>query len=66
MIVCVCVGVCMCVDVRVLVRWLRCVCVCLWLCLYGDCLCLQDCMHNFECVCLYCGCVVFVCVSGHV
>ena len=23
-------------------------------------------MHVCECVCLYCGCVVFVCVSCHV
>ena len=40
--------------------------MCLWPCLYGDCVCLRVCMHVCECVCLYCGCVVFVCVPGHV
>ena len=34
--------------------------------MYGDCVCLRGCMHVRECVCLYGGCVAFVCVSGNV
>ena len=34
--------------------------------LYRDCGCLPECMYVCECVCLYGGCAVFVCVSGHV
>ena len=40
--------------------------MCLWPCLYGDCVCLRRCVYVCDCVCLYCGCVVFVCVSGNV
>ena len=49
-----------------LVWYLCCVCMRLWLCLYGDCGRSRGCMHVCECVCVYCGCVVFACVSGHV
>ena len=34
--------------------------------LYGDCVTLRNCLHVCECVTLSCGCVVFVCVFGHV
>ena len=40
--------------------------VCIWPCLYVGCMCLRLCLHICECVCLCGGCVVFVCVSGHV
>ena len=40
--------------------------MCLLQCLYGDCVCLNWCMRVWERVCLSGGCVVFVCVSGHV
>ena len=29
-------------------------------------MCLRACVHVCDCECLYGGCVVFVCVSGHV
>ena len=34
--------------------------------LYSDCVCLRDCTHVCERVCLYVGCVAFVLVSGNV
>ena len=40
--------------------------VCVWLCVYCDCRCLQTCMHVYDKLCLYGGCVAFACVSGHV
>ena len=55
-----------CLWLCVLVCWLCCVCMCIWPCLYGDCLCLPVRMHVCGCACVQCGCVVFVCVSGHV
>ena len=46
----------------VIVLLLGCVCMNFCPCLYGGCKCLRVCMD----VVLYGGCVVFVCVSGHV
>ena len=40
--------------------------MCLLSCLYGDCLGLHQCINVCDCVRLYCDCVVFVCVPGHV
>ena len=40
--------------------------MCLWPCLYGDCVCLRGRMQVCDCACVYCDCIVFVCVSGHV
>ena len=40
--------------------------MCILPCLSGDCACLPECIHVCECVCLYGGCVAFVCASGHV
>ena len=39
--------------------------MCCWSCLYGDFVCLRVRMHDCEYVCLYGGCVVFVCVPCH-
>ena len=44
---------------------LCCVCMCIRPCLYGDRVRLRVCMYVCECVCLYGGCVVFVCVLSH-
>ena len=42
--------------------------MCLWQCLHCDCVCvcLRRRIHVCDNVCLYDGCVVFVCVPGHV
>ena len=39
--------------------------MCVWPSFNGDCMCLRVCMHVCDCVCLYCDCVAFVCVSNH-
>ena len=61
----VCVFACVCMFVRVCACVVFVLCLYVSLALYGGGWRLHGCMHVCECVCLYGGNVVFVCVSGH-